>query len=683
MNRLVQLESEVSRARTRAKAQPRPAAMARALSSAPPSLVRTRAMSFDLGEPVRWSARALEAVMPAMPGPDAVVGYARVGHVTPHLAVRKLPDRSSVELEQLGFNTRVLVLARLSSPKDWALVITDKGNLGYVNALFLFFNPPEPNAILYKLEKGDSPIGVAEKFYRHGVGWGHDLRFYVNVLVYANRGEGDQRKGIHKDSKDDSWRATETKAGYYIWVPTLAFADSLRGVVSSGSISYELWQQVVGVWDWIKFGLAFVGGLLHGAFASIWDLVTGAIDLIEMVWQLLKSIFTGTIISGAKQLWDALDKLTWQDVEELVGGWFAGVKAKWNHASAWKRGHFRGYVVGYIIAEILLAIFTVGIATALKWGGRLGKAVKILKKLKLDKVIDAAEELHKKAKGKADDLRKTLAKRRARKEVTKVLDARTAEKLIAEIGEEAAAELVESLGHKLARELAGTVDGKTLQALAKKPGKDVLDKVGSTAIKRLVAKGMTPDELADWATDLTATVLKKYAEKFDWEVLKHYGKKFWKKWRGITAGTMDHVLKARRKTRPNGSYYISGGHEPKDLKRVVDATGVWQGTTPHATMPGAGVAKFDLNRSGHIAKKTVMPDLDTNPRKWTAPCEEAIDEALASRRVPKQLTAPEAAAPGDIPWEGKDKAGRVWKGYLKNPRSTTEPIEELVTFYPG
>ncbi len=690
MNKLLELESQIKSARRRAKCPPRPATMALALSPRPPSLVRARSMAFDLGEPVRWKTRAFDVVMPAPPGPDSLLGFARVGPVSPYLAVRQLPDRTSSELEQLGFNARVLVLSRLTTPKDWAMVITDKGTVGYVNTLFLFYNPPEPNAILYKLEKNDSAIGVAEKFYKKGVGWGHDLRFYVNTLVYANRGEGDQRKGIHKDSKDDSWRSTETKEGYYIWVPTLEFADSLRGVVSSGSITYELWQQVLGIWDWVKYGLAFVGGILHGAFSSVWDTVTGIVDLIGLVWDLLKGIFTGSIISDAKALWGALEKLTWDQVKDVVEEWFAGVKAKWTHANPWKRGHFQGYVIGYIAAEVLMAIFTAGTLTAVKWGGKVGKAIKFFKALKpVAKALDKAEDLYKGAKGKVDDVRKLLAKRRARKAVGKVLDARTADKLIAEIGEEAAAELVDTLGGKLAKELADTVDGKTLQKLAKHPGKDVLDQVGSTAIKRLLAKGITPDELADWATDLTAKVLKKYAEKFDWDVLKHYGKKLWKRWKGITADTMDHVQKAKKKTKPDGTNYISGGHEPKALELEVRSNGgVWSPTTAHPSVPDVKVAHYDLNGGSFPDKKTVMPGLDTNPSKWTHPANEAIEDAIRNKRVPREVTTQMVLKPngqpkfGDLPWEGRDASGTLWKGYLKNHRNVGEPLEELVTFFP-
>ena len=46
---------------------------------------------------------------------------------------------------------------------------------------------------------------------------------------------------------------------------------------------------------------------------------------------------------------------------------------KWNQQHPYDRWHFRGFIVGYILAEVLMMIFSAGIATAVKWVGKLGR----------------------------------------------------------------------------------------------------------------------------------------------------------------------------------------------------------------------------------------------------------------------------------------------------------------------
>ena len=350
--------------------------------------------------------------VPAAPiaGRD-VMKFARVMHVTPYLALRERPDKTAPEIAQLKFNDRVFVVRALSTPSAWSFVVTDDKKFGYVWDEWLFVDPPEPNARLHKIAPGESAIGIAERYYKGATGWGHDYRFYVNVLVYTNRGEGDKRKGIAKDNKDDSWSATKTKAGVYIWVPSVGFADTLRGQVSSGSITYGAWEYVknlaAAVWEWVTFGVAFVAGLIHGALECVWDTLTGIVDLANLIVDLVEAVLEGPI-EKAKELWDSLSL---DAIKDAISGWIDDFEKKWNASSSLKRGHFRGWVIGYLIAEVAIAIFSAGAATAVKWSGRLAKIVNALKKVKgLGKIIDKADSLARKAKGKLDDLLKRKKK---------------------------------------------------------------------------------------------------------------------------------------------------------------------------------------------------------------------------------------------------------------------------------
>jgi hypothetical protein len=96
-------------------------------------------------------------------------------------------------------------------------------------------------------------IGIAEKYYqKQAKEWGQDLRYFVNVLVYINRGEGDFSKGIYKEKADSNWKETKVKSGYFIWVPSVEYAKSLKGVVESGSITYGIKEGIENTIDFFK-----------------------------------------------------------------------------------------------------------------------------------------------------------------------------------------------------------------------------------------------------------------------------------------------------------------------------------------------------------------------------------------------------------------------------------------------
>ena len=61
--------------------------------------------------------------------------------------------------------------------------------------------------------------------------------------------------------------------------------------------------------QWIAYGIAFVGGLVHGFFKSLWDAVSG---LVTGVKDVIVSVFTGHVLSDVKKLWETLRKITWR-----------------------------------------------------------------------------------------------------------------------------------------------------------------------------------------------------------------------------------------------------------------------------------------------------------------------------------------------------------------------------------
>ncbi|WP_169730704.1 SH3 domain-containing protein, partial [Calidithermus chliarophilus] len=155
--------------------------------------------------------------------------------------LRLAPDPGSRLLATLRFNDRVFVVSE--APGEWLRVIAG-GRSGYVAKRWVKTNLPDPGSRLYKVQSGESAIGIAQRFYQDLVRPGQDLRFYVNVLAYANP------KAVQGQSGD--WRRVGFQADTLIWVPSPAFAQTLKGVVGDGSITGGLWAKAKNLGDHLE-----------------------------------------------------------------------------------------------------------------------------------------------------------------------------------------------------------------------------------------------------------------------------------------------------------------------------------------------------------------------------------------------------------------------------------------------
>ena len=307
--------------------------------------------------------------------------------------LRAQPHPAGTIKKRLPFNTRVFVSREFSG--NWYFVTLADGNSGFVYKEYISIHPPDPGAILYKIKKDEGALAIVKQHYKgSAIKWGQDERYYANVLVEANRKQG--LCGIYKPTENAAWDTTKTRENYLIWVPSVEFAKSLRGKVGTGSITYELWQDVKALTTnvgnaYLEF-LAFSAGLIHGALESVWDLLTGLIDLIELAWKIIYSLLSGEILSDLKGLWALAASL---DLKTLTD---AGIKAldnRWNDSDHLRRGHFRGWLIGYVIVEIVMAVASGG-AAIVKWAGKAGKLGKLLSKFpKFVKLAEKAKDLTK------------------------------------------------------------------------------------------------------------------------------------------------------------------------------------------------------------------------------------------------------------------------------------------------
>jgi hypothetical protein len=309
---------------------------------------------------------------------------------------RPVPDTTSTAT-RLPLNTRLLVNRDVGG--GWYHVVLDDGRDGYVAKANVSTDLPDADSRLYRIVTDEGALAIVKKFFKNdATEWGADERFFVNVLVFANEQRG--RKGIYKPSPGDDWDATKTTAGSQIWIPSVAFAKTLKGKVSSGSLSYETYRTLAdaayAVGEFLVGGLAFIAGILHGALESVWDTLVGLVELADMVFKLLASLIRGNLLSDAKGFFSTISSIKF---DELVAAGLDWLDKKWNDPSLLKRWHFRGWITGYAIAEIIMLFFTGGILTSLKAASKAGKFAEVIAKFpKVVKFIESAKTAAKGAK---------------------------------------------------------------------------------------------------------------------------------------------------------------------------------------------------------------------------------------------------------------------------------------------
>jgi hypothetical protein len=299
--------------------------------------------------------------------------------------LRETPDGKV--LTWLPQNTHVFILKHNPKRRWYAVSIIDKrgGSFGYIADWLIVRGLPDPEAEVLKIHPGDSPIDIAKHFYAaKGFNvWGKDARYVVNALVWVNQRSKHNfpgEVGLSKADISDTWFTAKATSGVYIWLPGTAFLTSIYEQIvkeggGTGSISADLWKSIKKLGEYAAYGLAFVGGLMHGFVKSLWDAAAG---LVKMIADVLVSIFTGEILSDAKRLWQTISKMTWKDIKEAVGAWADNWEKQLNSDSPWTSGHAHGYLVGYIMAEAAQLLLTAGTLAAAKgalWGSRLGKAI--------------------------------------------------------------------------------------------------------------------------------------------------------------------------------------------------------------------------------------------------------------------------------------------------------------------
>jgi hypothetical protein len=321
--------------------------------------------------------------------------------------LRPSPSTAVKEIGEYPVNTRVIADRKVGT--WYHVVVEGTGQTGYMAVDLVETRLPDPKSTFHRIGDLESAFDIIKRSYNVDFKGYKNLRFYANGLVEVNHSLG--RNGIYEPSPQEKLRVAKeewartgkfiyldaaTKAHRQIIIPSREFADTLD--VSSGS-----WIRDVGhaIGGWLEKAAAFVAfpaGLIVGALECVYDTVAG---LVEIIWKLLKSIVTGSLLSDLEELADGLSKLFTDKKtrDAALGGLADWLDEKWNNSSTVKRWYWRGWIIGYVVAEVLLTFFSGGEALMAQAASKFGTLIKAIKATTYGaKAVHAVEAVAKAAK---------------------------------------------------------------------------------------------------------------------------------------------------------------------------------------------------------------------------------------------------------------------------------------------
>lgn len=329
--------------------------------------------------------------------------------------LRARPDGTLPQIAKVVYGTDVQVQA-LDNTAAFYFVVARSGSVGWINKDFVALDPPDLGARLHHITESNLTTILKYAYVDTNLwslGTGNDYTTLAAAVVAANAG----RKGVFVDweaaekYKDDHplkqlldpwmidnfaiYHGSTILAGHNIWLPSVAYVRMLQ---SSGVIgSRPGW--INAAVDVGKGIAGFLAGVVSGIFGSIWDTLTGLWDLAEGIVDAIRSILDGSLFASIEDIYDTIAGMSMDDVRRLVSAVitmgqnaFDDFVTKWNHPDAYQQWHFKGYIIGAVALEVVLAIFSGGASLAAKVLAKVGKYFPKLMRV-LDKLLDLAKKL--------------------------------------------------------------------------------------------------------------------------------------------------------------------------------------------------------------------------------------------------------------------------------------------------
>lgn len=323
--------------------------------------------------------------------------------------IREKPNGALPEIGKILYNSKVQVMCEDNTGAFYFIVPLGSGKEGWINKSFVAMDAPDSLANLHNIQEPNL-ISVLEKNYVDTGLWtlstGNDYTTLAAAIQVANS----NRLGVtidwekveeYKDNNFmkvhlDPWMAdnfavmhgSDVVKGTNIWMPSVSY---IRGLQSSGVIGSRP--------DWLNTAIdagkgiaGFSAGLVQGIFEGLWEMVEGLWEIGKSIVNTVRGVLDGSLFTSMRELYDKLTNMSMTDVKEMVDtiltmmkqGW-EDFKTSWNHPNMYDRWNFRGRIVGQVVLEVVLAIFTggasLGAKVLLKVGAKFPKLARLLKGL--------------------------------------------------------------------------------------------------------------------------------------------------------------------------------------------------------------------------------------------------------------------------------------------------------------
>lgn len=352
--------------------------------------------------------------------------------------LRAAPVKGAPVVRHLPEKAKVLVVAEHPSQWFYANDLAT-GDKGYVASWLIRSPLPDPEARPYWVATPGLGLQrlVETEYKDYDIQTGDDARSLVMAVLLAND-EDPRTKGRVYINQEKLARAQNPGT----WESLKDYADEYRRVLRPVLESVEI-QHATDIWlpgptyiralkdkgiiptrpDWKNAAIAlgkgiggFVGGLVDGFVSAIVDVFVGIWDMVKSIISLIRDVISGEALKKAEEVYDLITGLSAAEllgmlkdaVTSMASGLWSGFVRKWTQDNLFEKWYYRGEVIGNILAEVLMAVFTGGAATAAKWLPKLGKlGVKLADILggvlkRADAMLDALPGRRKTARADAD-----------------------------------------------------------------------------------------------------------------------------------------------------------------------------------------------------------------------------------------------------------------------------------------
>lgn len=339
------------------------------------------------------------------------------GKITGHPGVKlhSKPGHSFKTGIVISHGSTVTVVAESdpSSP-GFVYVITADGKKGWIPERYISKQPGDPRAKMHRILKDETLQGLMEEYYKdYEISTGNDYRIIAMAVYLYNKGRkpspylmdepdrdfwDETRDFVDGDMAENRriYQSIKLKEGHHIWLPSKEMIDQMK---SLGQIETrpEWMNNAIG---FTKGVAGFVVGVVEGFLLGLWEMIEGLYDMGVMIGETIKKLLTGELFDQISEMWEAFKQIDEAKLKEMIDGIgdmigeaANGFMKKWNHGSPYERWRFRGDIVGRIVLEVLLAIFTGGAGNVAKIMGYIGKVAPKLFKV-LSKILKTVEKVN-------------------------------------------------------------------------------------------------------------------------------------------------------------------------------------------------------------------------------------------------------------------------------------------------